>query len=705
MKIFRNHFFFIILSLSITGTLQAQKKINYCWKTEQLIQFIREFHYQPSQIDEAFTEKVNNTFIAQLDPIGIFFTQKDVNFVEDHCIDLTDIDCSSNKNFMKLIVELYRRRLNTADSLVDVLTNQPFNFNLTDSIYFTDPEKIRYVTNQNAIKTQWDKFLRFLTLRYYFSGYKAEDSTFIKNKENFLQAEPELQDYIRQKEKCKIQHVLNHPAGFEDYIFNLYLNILAGSFDPHTNYFSKNNKEHFDFLLSRNKFSFGVDLDQNKNGDIYIARLVPGGPAWRSNELNKGDILLKIKFPEKESIDLFCSNLHEIEDLIYNSDSEEVELTVHNVHGQVKTIPLKMELMEAAENVIYSFILGGEKKIGYIVLPGFYTEPNQFDPLGCASDLVKEILKLREDKIEGLILDVRNNGGGSMIEAVDLAGVFIDSGPLCIYKNRDEKPTLINDLNRGVIYDGPLVLMVNGFSASASEVLAGILQDYNRAVVVGSFTFGKASGQIILPLGEKKKRKSQNYTFDVDATDFVKVTATRYYNLSGLCHQTEGITPDIPLPAHVGFKKYRESELPNALSQNSIVKDVTYEPFPEIPMDYMISKSKARIQDHENFRQINHLNDLIEPLYNEDISLPLDFESFEKKFVKNITNFQLLDSAMQRTTTAFSILNNTYDEDILKYDSYKREIHKELTDNIKKDIYIEEAFFIINDMIDYENKQ
>lgn len=687
----------LVFLIIIVGQVLGQKRTFHCRKTQQVIEFIKTNHFNARPVDKVFNDKINNDFISTLDPVALFFTEEDVAIIKSYCPDLVNLDCSENKYFMEYIVELYRNRLQETPDILDIVLSNSLNFHLKDTLFVADRGKTTYPVNLDGLEKNWNSYIRFQLLRHYMSGFKASDSTVIKNEDDFQLNLVELKADIRRREECRVNHLLNYPGGFSEYIFSIYLNTLTGSFDPHTNYFSLNDKEQFESSISKSKISFGADLEQNDNGEIVISRLIPGGPAWRSGELNPGDVLLNMSFPNKEPIDLLCSNLGDITNIIYNSGASKVELTVRSKLGQVKTLNLKIESLASAENSVYSFILEGDKKIGYISLPGFYTEPDKDDPLGCASDLAIEIQKLSKDGIQGLMLDVRNNGGGSIVEAVDLAGIFIDSGPLCIYTSQHEKPTLIKDLNRGALYEGPLILLVNGYSASASEILGGMLKDYNRALIVGTPTFGKASGQLVIPLGEPGE--DSYYFFGSQPTDYIKITTTRYYRLNGCTHQALGLQPDITLPIHAGYARIKESEYESAFINDTIQKDISFEPFPPFPLEILLNNSNERVSRNKNFNEFIAINDSIRPLYVKKIFIPLSFDSFYSDYTRNIGYYQQLDSLKATPGEHYTIMDNSTNKIVVESDSYKKEIHLELIKNLKKDFYLEESYLIMNDMI------
>jgi carboxyl-terminal processing protease len=289
------------------------------------------------------------------------------------------------------------------------------------------------------------------------------------------------------------------------------------------------------------------------------------------------------------------------------------------------------------------------------------------------------------------------------VEAVELAGILLDSGPLCIYRTNHEKPTLIKDLGRGALYSGPLVLLINGYSASASELLAMILQDHNRALVVGTPSFGKASGQIILPLAEPDNNSRDQYFFGFEPKDYLKVTTTRYYRLDGTSPQSTGIKPDVQLPVHAGFSKIKESAYPTALKNDSVCKDIRFDPLPALPGEKLLSKSNERIAMNPNFIMFNALNDSIRPLYKSDFRIPLEIEAFYLDYKRNSAFFKGIDQLKASPNETYRIEEHTMNQDLLRKDTYLQEVHEEIIENLVKDFYLEETYRIMNDLIKYKD--
>jgi len=351
--------------------------------------------------------------------------------------------------------------------------------------------------------------------------------------------------------------------------------------------------------------------------------------------------------------------------------------------------------------MIKSFVLNGTIKAGFIALPGFYTDWTHARMIGCANDVAKEIIKLKKEGVDGIILDLRGNGGGSLKEAIELAGIFIDIGPMSIKARRDEKPQTVKDWNRGSIYDGPLLIMVNGSSASASEVLAGALQDHHRALIVGNRTFGKATAQVILPL---------NTAFDLDFPNaelntelgFCKITMSKLYRINLQTHQKTGVQPDIEIPSFYDNMAYRESNLDFALAQDSIVKKMYYTPLANLPIKELRAKSKARIEKNELFGNVSSINKSLNLLIEQKQSFALDLSGYRESVSSARSLGLRIEDLEKNATDAYTVTNNKFDEEVFKMDTYTMEINTMLIENNQNDMMIEEAYFIIKDLIIFE---
>src|SRR6185503_19716744 len=383
--------------------------------------------------------------------------------------------------------------------------------------------------------------------------------------------------------------------------------------------------------------------------------------------------------------------------LLDASNNDLLELTVKKANGQVRSVQLRKEKMDGAdEDIVKSFLLNGVKKIGYVSLPGFYTEWENEGGSSCANDVAKEIVKLKKENIHGLILDLRFNGGGSLAEALDLAGIFIEEGPLSLIKEKNGKIITLKDPNRGTIYDGPLLVLVNGQSASASEVVAASLQDYNRALIAGSATFGKATAQQVFPLqsGTSVVTKENGYA---------KITLEKLYRVTGKATQRNGVIPDIPIPDIFDKLTYREKDMPFSLVDDTVKRNAYYKPLAQLPVSLVSVKSATRINGDKNFLQIVSIQKELAEETNHTQPVSLKWDEVEKELKKEIA--EGLQQAKPGTTivTAYKADNHGYDKSRLGNDELFSLINKHWIKRLENDIYIEEAYRILNDYITMTN--
>ncbi len=693
----------LLLSLVFLNIISAQNKIDYGNQAFILNKMLDKFHYDPIVLNDKTSADIFESFIKDLDPYHMYFTYKDIKQLKAYEKKIDNEILNQSDEFLLKTTKLFKQRLIDTDTLISTLLQKPFDFYENDTLIFERKDTIYFTDDKTEPEVKWKRWLKYQMLYYLYEPVSSVDSTFALSTTELLKKESEIRKKIKIKNKRSIKKILENPMGYENYVASIYLNAIANRYDPHTLYFTGNDKENFKSGLSPEGLSFGITLMENDNGDVYISQLALGGPAWKSNTLHAGDKLVKIKFPGVEVFDLSYSNLYEVEEILASSPSKKMEITVSTANGQIKTVTLYKEKIRLDENLVKSYILKGDKTIGYISLPDFYTNWGNTNINGCANDIAKEIIKLKKENIEGLILDIRFNGGGSMKEALDLAGIFIDEGPLCIYGEKDGKNSTEKDFNRGTIYNGPLVLMINGYSASASEMLTGVLQDYNRAVIVGNKTFGKASMQIVLPLDTTVNAYNISKKEKEAELGFVSVTIEKFYRVTGASHQKIGVKPDIKLPDFLFTDLYSEAKYDFALDNDSVKKRVFFTKLPKLPVNELSDLSQTRVKNDTFFRKINKTYDSISKLYANDKTILLNIDSFRKKekesfrFVYNLKNYST------RLSLSYSVINNKYDNKVLQSDDIWKESNEVFIKNIREDIYIDESYNIIRDLINLRN--
>ena len=704
MKIIRCFSIFFIFIYCWAGNSFAQNTTFDCNRITKLIYLLDKFHYQPLQLNKNNTSLILEKFYDQLDPFGFFLTKNDIESFADTPIELGSEQTENICKYLEEVTILYKTRLKAIDSLTGKILSAPFNLFSKDSITFRKDHMPIRVSNNNERKEQLKNWLQY---RIIHGLYMSVDSSNTGSNGNFTfkdvnKREAEFREKLLTKERKKIDNFISDEKNLKIYVLSTFLDAIANCYDPHTSYFTPEENKSFIKEISTDEYSFGIILGENNNDEVIIEKLVPGGPAWKSKDLFSGDKIIKLKWPGNKPIDLSFADLDETESALYSSDAKSVDITVRNSNGQTKTVTLNKEKMAIDENKVKSYILKGDKKVGYISLPGFYTDMlNPSSAQGCANDVAKEILKLKKDDIDGLVIDIRNNGGGSMAEVCELAGIFIDEGSLFLIKDKSQPPYSLKDKNRGSIYDGPLEVMVNEGSASASEVLAAILQDYHRAVIVGSPTFGKATAQVIIPLDTAFHLKTANNNLSTK-DGYLKLTVEKMFRLNCYSYQKTGVVPDVFMPEIYDGMGFRESSYYNALSKDSVVKKVFFSPLPPLPLKAISDKSKERIAHDEKYSEIIRLNDSLKKSYKATMVFYTDTASFLSQENVNKRFSNKIERLVSEKSKDFQTVNNNSDNELYRMDLYKKRINDDLLNQIQKDIYIDESYKIMIDLINFE---
>lgn len=652
-------------------------------------------HLSPRPVEDSFSLSMFKAIINRADGRRLLFTDPEFKSLQAYSLQLDDELNNKGWAFYELFSTLYQKALKRADSIITRVTAKPFDFTVNETVTSVKGNPFNFAADLPALAGRWSRNLKFKALDNLFDLAGEDTTARVSLKTVITASESKIREQLRKNEMRNLDRINDHPTGMEGFIAELYLDALAESFDPHTNYFSPQGKREFQEQLSTEALSLGLDLEENEKGQIAVDKLAPGGPAWKSGDLNKGDVILSILWEGKETKDMTGVDLEEAYEELDRSAEGKVIIRIRKADGTVKTVMLRKEKIENEENVVKGFVLEGEKKIGYILLPGFYTEWENETGSSCANDVAKEIVKLKKENIEGLILDVRYNGGGSVGEAMDMIGIFVDEGPQAGIKTRDPKIVYLKDPNRGTIYSGPLVLLVNGQSASASEMLAAALQDYNRAVIVGSPTFGKATMQQMLPVDTLLKKMPKNDP----GKDMVKITTGKLYRLNGESAQKNGVQPDVYLPDAFDAIEYREKFLPNVLSSEPIARNGYYKPLPVLPVNELAAKSAIRIKDDADFRDIRRIIGLMIARRERTETISLKWDEFEKWARQNEKEMEALQGTAVASGNTFKTGNHSSDKVLLANNEYARELNEQWLEDIGKDIYIREAFLILCDLI------
>ena len=696
----RRIFIVFVSLLFSSASLYAQSSVVQ-QKAIVVKRVIERNHISPRPVDDSFSMAMFRSLLKITDRRRLLFTDADYKALAAYNTKLDDELQGNGWAFLDLFESLYKRSLLRADSILTKISQKPFDFSVNESITTSRDEAFNFATDITALAGRWSRFLKYRALDQLYNLVTADSSGKTTLKTVIPQSEPKVRELLRMVESKALKKVLDHPEGFSDYVSQVYLNVIATAFDPHTNYFSTEEKEKFKSELSTESASFGIELDETEKGEIIIEKLVPGGPAWKSGDLNEGDELLSLQWEGKKAVEIAGVSLEDAYEILDQSMNDRMVFTFRKKDGTTRIVLLRKEKIENEENIVKGFVLKGEKNIGYILLPAFYTRWENETGSSCANDVAKEIVKLKKENIEGLVLDVRYNGGGSLGEAMDMIGIFVDEGPLMGQKQKAEKIMYLKDPNRGTIYNGPMALMVNGQSASASEILAASLQDYNRALIVGSDTYGKATMQQMLVLDTVTNRPTQI----ANAKDIVKVTSGKLYRLSGETAQMSGVNPDIVLPDVFDGLDYREKFSPCALLPDKVDKNAYYKPLAALPVNDLARKSAERINADKEFQQIKKLAEAIKARRTKTETISLKPESFEQWAKQKTLGMDVMKRNTALPGKKFTVDNHNQDKIVLATNNYAKEINNTWLSDIAGDIYIQETFSVLCDLINLQKSK
>lgn len=591
-------------------------------------QLLESEHYSPRNIDDAFSKEVFNAYFKALDPEKNTFLQSDLDSLSNYSATIDDEIHGATIAFQPAVSRIYALRIIETKAIFNQIMDQPFNFNLDDSMLLNS-DKMAYPKDVTERAKRWEMLLKYRTIERYASLIEEREKN--KDKEKFVYKndstlEAESRAYIKKSYKKRIESF--EKTFTKEKQFELFLNSITGLMDPHTDYLAPVEKRSFTEQMSGVIYGIGAQLTQDDFG-IRIASIQPGGPAWKSGQIVVNDVIVKIAQGAEEPVDVSGYETTDAVKLIRGNLGTEVRLTFRKPDGTFKVVSLIREKIVLDEGYARSVVIqNGADKYGYILLPDFYADFEREDGHRCSEDVAAEIKKLKAENVKGIIIDVRFNGGGSLYEVVQMAGLFIDKGPVVQIRNKEGRSQTLYDETPGILYDGPLVVMANEFSASASEIFAGAIQDYKRGIVVGSSsTYGKGTVQRNVAFG--KPLDSLGIQTEYGA---VKLTFQKFYRITGSSTQKKGVVPDVILPDEYEYLKYREKDNESALSWDEMER-ARYMVWPNnAPLSQVVQSTNLHIQNDtalnkfkQNLRWVS--NQIETPVY-----LKLDkFQAFKKR--------------------------------------------------------------------------
>jgi len=715
----------LVLLMAVTSCSFTTKTFDDPNKDKLLIDLItyvlERGHYDAKDIDDDFSREVYKDYLNNLDELKRFFYEEDIKEFSAYEDQIDDQIKGKDLSFFDLTHSRLEQRMKEVKEIYKEILAEPFDFTENEEIN-TNYDELGYVTSREELKERWRKQLKFSTLGIFYDkkqeqagvdvsseGYEDQDlDETIQNEEEDknsaaqVNAEPkemktdaELEEEAREATRVAMDEFFDFSEELErkDYFTNYYINAIVEEFDPHTFYFAPQDKDRFDIAMSGKLEGIGARL-QKKSDNITIMEVISGGPAWLSDELGEGDVILKVKQEDEEDpVSIVGMRLDDAVNLIKGPKDSKVTLTVKKkVLGNIEDVTITRDVVEIEETYAKSAkVEKNGRNFGLINLPKFYFNMEDYSARNAASDVKQEIIRLKEEGMEGLVLDLRNNGGGSLKTVVDIAGLFIEKGPIVQVKSKTEGQEILEDKDRDILWDGPLVILVNELSASASEILAAAMQDYKRAIIIGSDqTYGKGTVQNVIDLNQTVR--SSEYG-DLGA---LKLTTQKFYRVNGGSTQLEGVKSDVVVPDRYSFIDIGEKDYENPLPWDQI-KPAKYEIWDGfIDYDEVIEKSKARVASNEQINMISKNAQWIKNQRDEEV-YSMNFDGYNND--RNVRSEEAKEfDVISKYSSNLTFESLPYEREQFANDTILEEKRVRWHKNLTTDVYVEEAINVLGDI-------
>lgn len=698
----------IVVMFALTGSILAFRSIenitvnnNPPGKYEKIMKLVGEMmsqaHFSPQDINDAFSKKVFTKFISDLDPEKNMFLKADMDALKkkyetkvDDELKGTDVDVPFG------VGKIFNQRMEEVAVLYKSLLEKPFDFTVDEEVVL-DGDKLEFPTTDAERRERWRKKMKYMTLERYVESLDVREKN--KGKEGFVvKTDAELEKEAREKVGKLMDRTFERfrfKFSDEDK-FNVYVNAITTTMDPHTEFFPPVDKRYFDEEMSGRFFGIGASL-QYDDGNIKIASILSGSPAAKSGELQVGDVIQKVAQGKDEPVELTGFTVTDAVKLIRGKKGTEVKLTLKRMDGTLHTVSLIRDEIVQDETFARSAVVkNGDARIGYIYLPEFYADFEHVNGNRSYIDVAKEVMKLKEENVDGIVIDLRNNGGGSLYDVVQMAGLFIEDGPIVQVKDRDNKPNVLKDKDKSVLYTGPLAVMVNEFSASASEIFAAAIQDYGRGVVIGSTsTYGKGTVQRNIGLDPENGFSMSNSDLGT-----VKLTLQKFYRINGGSTQLRGVSSDIVLPDQLEYLKVREKDDSDALPWDEINKSAYSAWNAGYDLNVIKQLGSDRVANDPRFKLIKENTEWLAKQNDKTYSLQIDKYRKNQKMIRD--TFAQMDTLLklkdELTVAPLKGEENKWAEDKNKQDRFNLWLK-----SLRKDIYLDQAVKVVDDIIKQQN--
>ena len=658
-------------------------------------QIIDKWQYSPKEINDEYSELVYKLYLDKMDYDKKYFLLDDIIEFDNYASKLDNLMLDNNTEFFDLVVKRWKERISSIKQYINNLELNNFDFNKKNEFFYFKGDNRDYLKSIKSINDDWRKRIKFQVLRKYWGLFSVDyDSTEVVfdgtiNNEILKEAwDSELRTINRRLDRLINQN--------RDELFSIYINAHSQTFDPHTSYFMPENKEDFDISISGRLEGIGARLSED-DGFIKVVDIIPGGAAWQQGDLEIDDLVIEVAQGSDEAVNVVDWRVRDAVKLIRGKMGSEVTLTIKR-DNSLKKISIIRDIVIIEDTYSKSLIFNHklvDHKVGYITLPKFYHDFRNQGGRNSADDIRLELEKLVEENVDGIIFDLRNNGGGALEDVVKMAGFFINEGPIVQVNGRNNRKKILADVDENIIYDGPLVVLVNQYSASASEIFASALQDYGRAVIVGSSqTFGKGTVQRFINMDQFLPKDKKEYS----PMGSLKLTVQKFYRVDGGSTQFNGVSPDIILPFTTDYKEIGEKSLDYALEWDQISK-AEFQMVDRIELDYsMLSEnSYERVQNSPFFTVVKQRSSELEKRGDQsEISLNLpDYIEEQIKFKKDKQAYTDLLEELER----FDLMEVYSLVDLSTLDERSQKKEEEFNSKLQKDYYLNEGIFVLNDMI------
>jgi carboxyl-terminal processing protease len=648
-------------------------------------------HYSPLKINDEFSEKAFTLYLKRLDTNKKFLLKEDVDALSKYKQSIDDEIQNGTLDFYNLSAKLIANRIKEKELWSKEILSKPLDYTV-DEEYQTDGDKSTYANSVADLKIEWAKMLKYQVLSRLDDAMTNQEKAKAKKDTVFTEKSFDSLEVDARRKTLK---------GNEDWFkrlskisskdrYSAYLNTITGLYDPHTEYFAPKDKKKFDQSMSGQFEGIGARL-QSKEGILKVSEIIVGSPSFKQGELKAGDEIHKVGQGANEPKDITDMDMDDAIELIKGKKGTEVRLTVKKPDASFKVITIIRDVIEMDETYAKSAILNNKKKIGYIYLPMFYADFTRNGAHRCSEDIKKEVEKLKKEGVEGIIIDLRDNGGGSLQEVVEMGGLFVPKGPMVQVKGKAGAPNIMENKFSKVVWDGPLAVMINHGSASASEILAAAIQDYKRGIIIGTQSFGKGTVQSFLDLDQYVLPQFDS----LRPLGSVKITMQKFYRVNGGATQLKGVMPDVALPDPYEFLEVGEKDMDYPMPWDEISK-ATYQEFTNINYDKLKKASSERVKQSAAFKLIDmEAKELKAKKDDTKYNLKIDkYRAELKQLREQNKKYDSLKQEIKGFTTDIVFV----DKESMKADTVKLNKEIKWTKNIAKDNYIYEASNILNDM-------